>query len=83
MEYSAKISNSMTIKKDEVILNDFKVKVDNFSDNKLLEKAKESYNSGKKIKMPQYSGDWPKGTWYELYYDMLKRLLRWKKRAYS
>lgn len=85
MVYSAKVSSSITINKknEEVRLNEFDVKVDGFSDKKLLESAKEKYNSRKAIKKPYYSEEWPKGTWYSLYYDMLKKLLRWKKRAYS
>lgn len=81
--YSSKVSSSMTIdnKTGEVRLNDFGVKVDGFSEPRLLSKARENYNADKSLTKPTYPGlDWPKGTWYDLYWDMWKNLLNWKKK---
>jgi hypothetical protein len=89
MEYSAKVSNSMTVnnKTGETKLNDIKVKVDGFSDPSLLEKAKKDYNTDKELKKskPKYLElrDWPEETWHDIYYDMLRRLLKRRKRAYT
>ena len=72
----------MTINKKtgEVRLNDLDIRVDNFNESALTERAKENYNSGKDIKPYYYPKDWPKGTWYDLYFDTLRNLLRWKKK---
>jgi hypothetical protein len=83
--YSSKISNSMTInnKTGETKLNEVSVKVDGFSEPELLEKAKEDYNNDKSLKKPKYAKDWPEGTWYDLYYDMFRKLLKRRKMAYK
>jgi hypothetical protein len=83
--YSAKVSNSLSInnKTGETKLNEFKVKVDGFTEPSLLEKAKESYNAGKDIEKPTYAEEWPEGTWYEMYLKMCKNLLNWKKKKYA
>lgn len=84
--YSAKVSNSMTIdnRTGEAKLNDIDVNVDGFSDTTLLEKARENYNSGEEIKERYHAKkDWPDVMWDELYYDMFKKMLKWRKRNYT
>jgi hypothetical protein len=83
--YSAKISSGMTInrKTGEVKVNEFKVSVDGFSEPKLLEKAKESYNSNKNLPKFSYPTKWPEGNWCELYRDMWENFLRWRRRKYK
>ena len=81
--YSAKVSNSMIIdKKGKIKLNDFKIRVDGFSEPSLLERAKKEYNAGKDLtRVPYKSKDWPEGTWHDLYWDMRENFLRWRKRS--
>lgn len=81
--YSAKISNSIEInKKDgEVKLNDLKIDVNGYSEPRLLENVKGDYNSDKDLTRPYpyNSNDWPKGIWYDLYCNMCRNLLKWKR----
>ncbi|MEM7816919.1 MAG: hypothetical protein QXZ20_03330 [Candidatus Aenigmatarchaeota archaeon] len=83
--YKARVSNDIIIDKKEgkVRLSDFKINVDGYTEPKLLEKAKESYNNDKELKVFYKSTNWPKGTWYKLYSDMYRNLLKWKKRVYK
>jgi len=84
--YSSKVSNSMTIdnRTGETRLNGIDVNVDGFSSPALLEKTRENYNAGEEI-TERYNAkkDWPDGMWDELYYDMFKKMLRWRKRSYT
>jgi len=79
--YSSRISSSMTInrKTGEVKINEFKVNVDGFSEPRLLEKAKENYNSNKVLSDTSYTSKWPEETWHEIYRNMWKKFLKWKR----
>jgi hypothetical protein len=85
--YTAKVSNDIIIdeKNGEVKLNDLKIYVDGYSEPSLIEKAKNDYNSEKKMttQRPYKSSDWPKGTWYDMYCNMCRNLQKWKKRVYK
>jgi hypothetical protein len=85
--YTTKISNSIEInKKDgEVKLNELKIDVNGYSEPRLLENAKNDYGSDKGLTRTSYnSNDWPKGVWYDLYCNMCRNLLKWKrKRIYK
>jgi methionine synthase I (cobalamin-dependent) len=86
--YTARIKNKLTINKKDgkVKLDRFEVDVNGYKEPRLLEEAKESYNSGKDVIQTNtyYSNDWPKGVWHDLYQGMWKNLLKWKrKRIYK
>jgi hypothetical protein len=84
--YSSKVKSSMTInnKTGEVSLNDFGVDVNGFSNPSLLSKARENYNLNKDLPKSYCPEGWPEGTWYDLYWDMWRNFLKWKKkRVYS
>lgn len=83
--YSAKVSNSISINKKtgEVKISEFKVDVDGFSEPKLLEKARENYNENKDLPKSSYPSRWPEGTWHEIYRDMWKNFLKWRRRSYK
>jgi hypothetical protein len=67
-------------KTGEVKIDEFNVKVDGFSEPKLLEKAKESYNANKELKKSYSNPGWPEEDWHEIYWSMWKNFLKWKKR---
>lgn len=85
--YTAKISNDIIIdeKNGEVKLNDLKIDVNGYSEPSLLKKVKNDYNSEKKMTTQRSykSSDWPKETWYSMYCNMCRNLLKWKKRIYK
>jgi hypothetical protein len=83
--YSSKISSSMTIdnKTGETRLNDIDVKVDGFSDPELLEKTKQDYNNDKESKEKYHAKEWPEEDWYEIYENMMRKLLKWRKISYT
>lgn len=83
--YSSKISNSMTIdnKTGETKLNEIDVEVDGFSDPELLEKAKLDYNASKDVKEKYKAKEWPEEDWYVMYNDMIRKLLKWRKKNYT
>jgi len=80
--YQSKISSTIVIDKEKgnVKLKGFDVKVDGYKNRKKLRKAKEAYNSDKKIEREYKSDDWPKGIWYYLSEEYFKKLEKWKKR---
>ena len=85
--YTAKVSNDIIIdeKNGNVKINDLKIFADGYSEPSLIEKAKNDYNSDREVmtKSSYKSSDWPKGTWYSLYLNMCRNLLKWKKRVYK
>ncbi len=80
--YSSRVSSSMSVnrKTGEVKIDEFNVKVNGFSEPKLLEKAKESYNANKELEKSYSKSGWPEEDWHEIYWNMWKNFLKWKKR---
>ncbi|MFH0798173.1 MAG: hypothetical protein V1906_02055 [Candidatus Woesearchaeota archaeon] len=79
--YSAKVSRDMVVDKNGyATLGDMKISVDGYTNPKMLRKAKDCYNSGKKMPEPPGYEKWPKGTWQEMYYSLMAGTLKWKRR---
>ena len=85
MRYSASVHTAMTIdeKNNNVALNEFDVRTSGYRNKDRLDEAKRKYNSGEEIpekyNIPEYH-DWRNPIWYRMYFDMIKRLERWKTR---
>jgi len=85
--YQAKVKSKMIINHEtgEVKLEKFGVKVDDYSNNRLLTEAKSAYNRDEDLQEKSYkiSGDWPEGTWYSIFYRMFEKFWPWKKEVYK
>ena len=85
--HTTKVSNDIIIdeKNGEVKINDLKISVNGYSEPSLIEKTRNDYNSDREVmtKDSYKPSGWPKGTWYSLYLNMCRNLLKWKKRVYK
>jgi len=84
-EYSVSVGSKMYIdeKNGNVRLEKLKVDSDGYRNQSLLEEGKEMFNEGKSF-VERYteieSGNWRIPLWFYLYYGMLRRLQRWRRR---
>jgi len=84
--YQSKVESKIIInhRTGEVKLEEFKVGVDGYSNTRLLNEAKENYNTDKEWTKPYpYFPDWPEGIWHSIFHDFLEKLRNWRQRKYK
>jgi len=78
-EYSASVSSKLLIDKDGTRLEGMNVDVTGFRDVQLLGNALDSYNKEELSEnYKENEDDWRSNLWYSLYFNLLKRLRRWR-----